>query len=228
MIYAKKVLAAQTEPFSQTSPTLASVPVVDVWGNPTELPIVRKEVLKDIEDAVTLLKPDRVIFLERTPEVIAALKRQMVEAKTLIPLNPARRPNSFLYRSDPTDTARDPDKTYVCCTNPADAGPLNKHMSPDQANSIYDRDLPNAYQGKVRARDTEIGLMPYEEDLDLQGLTLSPVAKEALFTVNKALWQEEAKAKRKVLTQDVGPGTPQELIEELERLEQDLGMPSPS
>jgi phosphoenolpyruvate carboxykinase (GTP) len=45
--------------------------------------------------------------------------------------------------------------------------------------------------GKAAARDTAIGHVPKPQDLDLQGLDVSPAAIEELLAVNPPLWQEE-------------------------------------
>lgn len=46
-------------------------------------------------------------------------------------------------------------------------------------------------EGKVGARETPIGLLPYEEDLNLKGLSLAPEVIQELLHVDCATWQAE-------------------------------------
>ena len=59
-----------------------------------------------IDTVADLTKPDRVHICNGSQEEYNHICEQMVESGTFIRINPEKRPNCFLSRSDPRDVAR--------------------------------------------------------------------------------------------------------------------------
>ncbi|ADQ07961.1 Phosphoenolpyruvate carboxykinase (GTP) [Caldicellulosiruptor hydrothermalis 108] len=76
-------------------------------------------------------------------------------------------------------------------------------------------------EGKVEAKETPIGYVPYVDDLYLDGLDIDKQTVEKLLEIDKELWLKEAEASREFLSQ-FRDRLPRELIEENEKLKQRL------
>lgn len=89
-----------------------------------------ESLLEWVDSWAKVLTPDSIHWCDGSQEEYDELAASMVEQGTLIPLNEAKRPNSFLARSDPGDVARVEDRTFICSDDPADAGNNNNWREP--------------------------------------------------------------------------------------------------
>jgi len=99
-----------------------------------------------VDEMANLCTPDKVQWCDGSKAEYDAMIKIMVDAGAAIPLS--KRPNSYLFRSDPSDVARVEDRTYIATKNQEDAGPTNNWIDPVKLKTIM-RDL---YKGCMKGR----------------------------------------------------------------------------
>jgi len=113
---------------TQTRPT--------TQDDPEPAPTTHQGIRAFVDEVAALTTPDRIHWCTGSDEEWTKLTDALVSSGTFSRLNPAKKPNSFYARTDPTDVARVEDRTFICSVDEKDAGPTNNWMAPDEMKKI--------------------------------------------------------------------------------------------
>ncbi|MBN1290685.1 MAG: phosphoenolpyruvate carboxykinase (GTP) [Candidatus Latescibacteria bacterium] len=101
---------------------------------------------KWVQEIAELCSPECIHWCDGSEEEYNQLMSHMVKNGNAIALE--KRPNSFLFRSDPSDVARVEKRTYISTSIEIEAGPTNNWINPDELKNT----MRKLYKGCMRGR----------------------------------------------------------------------------
>ncbi|PSL05193.1 phosphoenolpyruvate carboxykinase (GTP) [Haloactinopolyspora alba] len=113
-----------------------------------DAPTSHRRLLTWVRETAELTQPDRVHWCDGSDAEWTALTDALVDAGTMVRLDPDKKPNSFWARTDPSDVARVEERTFICSVDEADAGPTNNWRDPAEMKA----EMTELYRGSMRGR----------------------------------------------------------------------------
>jgi phosphoenolpyruvate carboxykinase (GTP) len=117
-----------------------------------------------VQDTAAMCQPDHIYWCDGSAGEYKRLMQQMVASGAAIPLK--KRPNSYLFRSDPSDVARVEDRTFISTSSQVEAGPTNNWIDPVELKKT----MTGFFKGCMRGRTMYV--IPFS-----MGPVGSPLAK---------------------------------------------------
>ena len=120
-----------------------------------------------VEEVVAMCQPDDVYVCDGSKAEYDRLMKKCVDAGLATPL--AKKPNSFLFRSLPSDVARVEGRTFISSVKEEDAGPTNNWIDPKELKAT----MTGLYTGCMKGRTMYV--IPF-----CMGPVGSPISKNGI------------------------------------------------
>ena len=110
---------------------------------------INKKVLRFVEEAKTLTKPNDVVWIDGSEELYEKLTEEAIRTGEVIRLNQKLLPGCLLHRTAVNDVARVEHRTFICTRSKEDAGPTNNWMDLKEAYAKLSRLFDGSMKGRT-------------------------------------------------------------------------------
>ena len=110
------------------------------------LPTNHKKLIEWVNECAAMTTPDKVVWCDGSEAEYQRMSDVLVESGLATRL--AKRPNSLLFRSDPSDVARVENRTYIATRTQEAAGPTNNWIDPEELKAT----MRGLYKGCMKGR----------------------------------------------------------------------------
>ena len=108
-----------------------------------------QQVLKFVQESAELCQPRNIVWITGEEAQLEELRKEAMATGELIKLNEKELPGCYLHHSAINDVARVEGRTFICCKNEEDAGPINNWMDPQEAYSKVGEIFKGSMKGKT-------------------------------------------------------------------------------